>query len=454
MRAAALIVRAALALAAACSVAQPGARPADPTLAITHTTVIDATGAPPLPDMTILVEGRRIARIGPSASLRVPAGSRVVDATGTFAIPGLADMHVHLVALGGEKGLARMAASGIATVRDMAAPIDDILRLRALANRPGSGLPRVVAAGPKLEGPLPFRHPLVRSVASPEEARRAVADLAARGVDFIKIGDTLSPAAHAAIADEAGRRGLPFAGHLPAFVGAREASRAGQRTIDHFGSASLHGVLIACSTDEAALRAMVEKLVADVMSGKLSPDVIEPTLLRADVVDRLVDSYSADKASALFSAFARDATWQVPTLVAIQSVWDGMRGDMTREDIAAGARLRHKYDEMIAAMRRASVGILAGTDVPWPDDRTSAPIHDELVLLVKAGMTPMEALQSATRNAAEVLGTLRSEGTIEAGKTANVVLLEASPLEDISNTRRIRAVLLGGRLLDLPGRKP
>lgn len=440
----------ALALTVTCSRPPPVPPPSAAALAFTHTTIIDATGAPPRPDMTILVEGDRIARIGPSTAVKVPAGARVIDGTGTFAIPGLADVHVHLAALGGERGLARLAASGVTSVRDLAAPTDDVLRLKSLANRPGSGLPRVVAAGPKMEGPLPFRHPLVRSLASPEEARRAVAELAARGVDFIKIGDTLSPDIYAALADEARRRGLPIAGHLPAFVGARDAVRAGQRSIEHFGSASLHGLLIACSAEEADLRAKVERLVTDVMSGKRSADDIEPTLLRAAVVDRLVDSYMPDKAAALFSALAREATWQVPTLVAIESTWAGMRGALDARDIAAGARLRRRYDEMIAAMRRAGVKLAAGSDVPWPDDGSAAPIHDELVRLVNAGLTPMEALQAATRNAADLLGTWRREGTLEEGKTANIVLLDADPLADIASTRRIRTVLVAGSTVERP----
>ena len=417
-------------------------------LALRHVSVIDGSGAPVRPDVTILVAGELIDRIGPSTSLPVPHGAQIVDASGTFAVPGLADMHIHLGSLGGEPALERLAASGIVSVRDMATPVEEILRLRERANLVGSGLPRVVAAGPKLEGgPLPFEHPLVRSLATPVEARQAVCDLQALGVDFIKVGDTLSAPQHAAIAGEAKRLGIPFAGHLSAFVGAVEAAQAGQRSFEHFGGATLHGVLIACSTKEVELRSFVESLTVDVMIGKRSPDDFEAVLLRAEFIDRLLDSYSPVKAADLFATFADEETWQVPTLVAVRGVWDELRDGLDPSDVKAGERLWDAYMAMIEAMRTAGVRFLAGTDTPWPGDGAAAPLHDELELLVQAGLTPMETLQTATRDAADFLGTQASHGTIEVGKVADIVLLDANPLDDITNTRHIRAVIKAGQVV-------
>lgn len=411
-------------------------------VAITNVTVIDATGAAPKPGMTVVMEGDRITAIGRTA--RVPSGAETIDGTGKFLIPGLRDMHVHL---GGDDGaktlLARFVASGITSVRDMASPVDEIVRLRQEILDGKLIGPRLAVAGPILQGPLPFQTPaMIRTVGSPEEARRAVDDLWAKGVDFIKVGDTVDRGAYLAIAAQAKLRGLPFAGHLPVSVGAAEASRAGQRSIEHFGSARFHGVLIACSEDEVALRRATKDALEGARAGGASPD---GTLLRAAFITRLLDTYSATKAEALFSEMATNGTWQVPTLVAIRDVWNSQRPQLVEEDIVAGDRLWQKYAELIRAMRAAGVKMLAGTDLPVTAE--ASPLHEELALLVEAGLSPMEALQTATRNPAEYLGTLGTEGTVELSKAADLVVLDADPLSDIKNTRRVYAVVLRGRVI-------
>jgi imidazolonepropionase-like amidohydrolase len=245
-----------------------------------------------------------------------------------------------------------------------------------------------------------------------------------------------------AIAAEARRHLLPLAGHLPVSVSARAASEAGQRSIEHFGSARFHGLLIACSDDEQALRASTEQALERARAGGASPDDI---LLRAPFIDRLLNTYNPVKARALFVEFASNETWQTPTLVGIRSVWEAQQPQLNRQDAATADRLWRKYEELIVAMQGSGVRILAGTDLP--DSADSGRIHDELALLVEAGLSPMEALQSATRNPAEFLGRLEAEGTIEIGKTANLVLLDADPIEEISNSRRISAVVRAGRLI-------
>jgi imidazolonepropionase-like amidohydrolase len=412
-------------------------------LAITNVTLIDGTGAAPKPGMTVVMEGDRITGIGEAA--RVPSGAQILDGTGKFLIPGLRDMHAHLsIDDGVETLLARYMASGITGVRDMASAADEAVRLRQEILEGKMIGPRLTVAGPILQGPLPFETPpMIRTVASPEEARRAVGDLWAEGVDFVKVGDTVDRGAYMAIAAEARLRGLPLAGHLPVSVGAAEASRAGQRSIEHFGSARFHGVLIACSEDEVALRREAEEALDGARAGGASPDA---TLLRAAFLTRLLDTYSATKAEALFSEMAANGTWQVPTLVAIRDVWSSQRSELTEEDVAAGDRLWQMYAELIRGMRAAGTRMLAGTDLPVTAE--GSPLHEELALLVEAGLTPMEALQTATRNPAEYLGTLGTEGTVELGKAADLVLLDADPLSDIRNTRRIHAVIVRGRVVE------
>jgi cytosine/adenosine deaminase-related metal-dependent hydrolase len=268
---------------------QVSLRSQSPSLVLTHVTVIDATGAPAKPDMTVIVTGDRIVGIGRANALRVPNNAQVFDATGKFLIPGLWDMHVHLGSYeDGKKALPHLLAYGITGVRDMASPIDDILRLKRETADASIVGPQMVVAGPILQAPLPFRVPsLVRTVSDPGDAKNMVDELNAKGVDFIKIGNTLPRAAYLAIAEESKRLRVPYAGHLPVSVSASEASRYGQRSIEHFGSAGFHSVLIACSTQEAELSAYVQAALAAALSGGDSPDT---KVLRADFTTRLVKS--------------------------------------------------------------------------------------------------------------------------------------------------------------------
>ncbi len=170
-------------------------------------------------------------------------------------------------------------------------------------------------------------------------------------------------------------------------------------------------------------------------------------LFRAELIKPLLDSFSDEKAMALFIHFAKNYTWQTPTLVALRSEWSSKRKELSVEDDRYAERSWQKYLEMVNAMRRAGVMILAGTDLP--SENSVSPLHEELSLLVQAGLTPMEALQSATRNPAKFLG-LKSFGTVERGKVADLVLLDANPLENISNTRRVAAVMLRGEMVQMP----
>jgi hypothetical protein len=217
------------------------------------------------------------------------------------------------------KGLPRLVAYGITGVRDMASFADDILRLRR-ESADGTLLgPEIVAAGPILQRPLPFAPPsLVRTVTD-AAATQVVDDLQTKGVDFMKVGDTLTRGAYFAIATESRRIGLPFAGHLPVSVTALEAATAGQRSIEHFGSAGFRNVLIGCSSAEAALLSDARESLAHALRGGPSPD---ETLHAAPFLRRLVETYDARKAAALFDAFKQAGTWQVPTLGALASVWN------------------------------------------------------------------------------------------------------------------------------------
>jgi imidazolonepropionase-like amidohydrolase len=424
-------------------------------LAFTHVTIIDATGSPAQPGMTVVIEKGRIASIGKDADIAVPQEAHVIDGTGKFLIPGLVDMHVHT---SWDPYFIRplMLANGVTGVRDMfSSDLPAIQRRRKEVEAGRLSGPRILAAGAIEDGPGgPW--PGSTIVSNAPEARTAVDRIKAEGYDYVKVYSSLSREAYFAIAEEARKDGITYAGHVPGAVRAIEASSAGQKSIEH-----LDGISLACSTQENELR---ESHVGPPNSKEL----------RAQL-----DSFSEEKAGALFSTFNEYGTWQVPTLVVMRNA--DLRGDpeyaktlsnsprlryvpyalkmmwnlalqfggkpVPSEELAVNKRYFLLRLHIVGEMQKAGVGILAGTDTPNPFVYPGFGLHDELGLLVLAGLTPMEALQAATRNPAQYFGNLDSTGTIEQGKIADLDLLNANPLDDINNVGALDAVVLGGRLI-------
>lgn len=430
-------------------------------LVLTHVTVIDATGAEAKPDMTVIVRDGRIAALGRSDKIQPPKGAQVVDASGKFLIPGLWDMHVH--EWNKEAFFPLFIANGVTGVRDMFSPLPPIKQWRAEVAAGKTIGPHIVAAGIIVDGPYPPCAPCSIAVANAAEGRKAVLTVKEMGSDFIKVYSMLPRDAYFAIADEAKRQNMFFAGHVSEFVTATEASDAGQKSIEH-----LTGVLVACSAKEGELRKENEALLR--VDG-----------FRADTMtleqSRALDSFDAKKAAALFARFKRNGTWMCPTLSVLRAqafiddpdfrndahlkyiqnflkkqFWEdayGFRG-RTAEDNARVRRVFQKQIEVVGMMRRAGVDFIAGSDTANPYVFPGFSLHDELALLVQAGFTPMEALQAATREPARYLGRLDSVGTIEKGKIADLVLLDANPLAEIGNTRKINEVVVGGKLITRP----
>jgi imidazolonepropionase-like amidohydrolase len=433
---------------AAASIA--GAAP-DKSLAFTHVNLIDATGAPAQPDMTVIIVGQRIVSIEKSVAARIPANTQVVDARGKYLIPGLWDMHVHEIFgdwIPEDEKITPLlfVANGITGVRDMGGDLEPLKKWRARAASGEMIAPRMVISGPMLDGPVP-RFPSSAPVKDAADGRRVVDELKEAGADFIKIQSFIPRDGYFAAAAEANKLGIVFVGHVPDAVRAVEASNAGQKSIEH-----LTGVFEGCSTVEEEL-----------MKAPRGPG-------RA----HFLSTYDSVKARALIALFAKNRTWQVPTLYWEHGEWlieDTISGadplekyaplawrlrtwPMFSKDIAADWDTdpradREKFFEaelkMVNEMNKAGVPILAGTDTAagvrvYP----GFSLHQELELIARAGLTNMQTLQTATRNAGEFLG-LADTGTIEKGKRADLVLLDANPLDQISNTKKIRAVVLAGR---------
>jgi imidazolonepropionase-like amidohydrolase len=436
-------------------------------LVLTHVTVIDATGALARPDMTVVIAGDRITELDSAKQMPVPNDAHVVDGTGKFLIPGLWDMHVHWY--GYDKAYLRLfIANGVTGVRVMwGAPIH--FQWRKEIQERALPAPRMVIASTIVDGPKPI-WPASIGVSNESEARQVVRKVKQAGADFVKVYSALPREAYFAIADEAKKQGLPFAGHVPDSVSAKEASDAGQKSIEH-----LTGILAACSTQEQEWRKGMLEAFSNLPEGERR--VPRPASTRP--LTRLVlENFSPEKAATLFSRFRQNHTWQCPTFTVLRAFanldnkefthdprlkympatmrtqWDPARDfrfkERGAEDFDLARLVYKKHLEIVGMMHKAGVPFLSGTDVGNPYCFPGFSLHDELALLVRAGLTPMEALQAATLNPARFLGREKDLGTVEKGKMADLVLLEASPLEDISNTQKINAVVLNGHLLDRP----
>ena len=270
--------------------------------------------------------------------------------------------------------------------------------------------PRLVFAGPMLEGPPSQADDWTWIIHSPEEARNAIDQLVELRVDFIKVHDGLARESYLAIAAASKERGISFVGHVPASMTPAEASDLGQKSIEHF-----EFVPKSCHV-----------LFESVVGGA-------PRHLPSGC-----DPQSLDE---LLHRFAQNGTWLDPTIQSFRywapTQWSAIFAE---------------FRELVRSIRQNHVSILAGTDsssvLEKKGDLPGTSLHDELALLVDAGFTPSEALRAATLNPASFFGLSDSLGTIDAGKTANLVLLEANPLQEIHNTKRIAAVILEGRYLD------
>ena len=415
-------------------------------------TVIDTASGKESTDQTVVVSGDRISELKDSKKLKPAASTKVVDGTGKYLIPGLWDMHVHTWDY--ESTYPLYIANGVTGVRDMFGPEDANAFRRELATKATLG-PRFYLASPILDG-----HPAVWSksieVTSADQARTVVDEQQRRGADFIKEYSRLSREAYFAIMAESARLGIPAAGHVPLRVSAWEASESKQASFEH-----LYGIAVACSSREA----------------ELQPKVIDatPGRNRLAVWIEAIHSYDEVKCSKLFRMLKENRNWQSPTLTVLRPKnWsdpqlsrdprlqyfkkeyrDWLVGqnspglkNWTADDFNLEREQFAFSKKVVGAMYHAGVPILAGTDAGNPYCFPGFSLHDELALLVESGVTPLAALQAATRNAAIFMNATDRYGSIAKGKIADLVLLDADPLQDIHNTTKISEVFLGGKEFD------
>jgi imidazolonepropionase-like amidohydrolase len=434
-------------------------KPGAAQIVIAHVTIINPGTSAVQPDATVFIEGDRITAVLVGAQVKLPATARVLDGHHKFLIPGLWDMHVHSAfgdwfPGGRDIILPLFIANGVTGVRDMGGDLPVLFGWRKQIAAGEIVGPRMIVSGPMLDALLPdgkLRFPSSVAVTTPASAVAAVDSLKAQGVDFIKVQSVISHDAYLAAAAEAHKVGLPIVGHVPDKVRIAEVIAAGQKSIEH-----LMGSFEGCSTEE-------EKFINGQGNLKL-----------------LMTTQDQKKCDALAAELARTQTWECPTLAwqrggefldqrdlqhdpldkYVPAYWhdvtwrrftEEMMPDLRKDPLA----LRQEYFagnlKMVGMQHRAGVPFLAGTDsAPGVYILPGFSLHDELADFVESGFTAMEALQTATSNPAKFLGTEATSGSIASGKIADVVLLNANPLDDIHNSQKIEAVISNGRLFDRP----
>jgi imidazolonepropionase-like amidohydrolase len=332
---------------------------------------------------------------------------------------------------------------------------------RQLAEGRRRGPPRFLSAGPAVDGDpyLMSKKVVVRTAA---DARTVVDQLASHGADFIKVYENVSREAYFAIIDEARRRHIPVDGHLPFRITPREAANAGQRTVEH-----PEAFAAGCSTAADAERERFARVLADYDGPAGSEKLL---LMQMQHLRALYDSRDPAACASTFEAYRQNGVAVTADLLVYHHIvhaeqilsdaarvrfvpetirrgWKSFLNSETAREVQSVLRPVPALElEDVRLANEAGVVLLAGTDVDIPMGVPGLSLHEELVRLVEAGLTPLQALQAATRNPARVLGLADSLGSVEPGKLADLLVLDANPLEDIRNTQKIGAVVADGQL--------
>jgi len=425
------------------------------SLVIKNISVVDvATGSVKTPADVVIKDGK-IASISAKAS---PADATALDGSGKYLIPGLWDMHVHNWEKTSLYGL--YVANGVLGIRDTGS---NRAMTRHWQEQVKAGEiigPRLVTSGPIVDGPGPNNYPKlpVETIATPADVPMVVDRLMHSGSDFIKPLSRLDRDSYFALLKYAKERHIVVAGHVPSAISVWEAVRAGQHSVEH-----MQMLPLACSTEEPEIRQEMAEAAA-------KKDREATRRLR----QRVAETYSQEHCTALFQEMKKLNAWIDPTFVSGWLRWRIATGEAQKDPnvrfvpeylrtewadpsnsesppTPAQQEQERKDEEarkkMVFAMKTAEVGILTGSDTGDPYVLPGFVVHQEMALLVEYGLSPAEALRASTLEPARYFGTTASEGTVEKGKNANLVIVDANPLADISNTRRVNAVILRGKLL-------
>jgi len=406
------------------------------TTVFVNVNVVPMSSEVVLAQQSVVIVDGRIAQIGHVDTVPVPKGSTVVDGTDRFLMPGLAEMHAHVTSVDPDQ-IDRLStlfiANGITTIRGMLGEPSHLVLREKFESGEVFG-PRLITSGPSLNG---------RSVSGAADAARQVREQKAAGYDFVKVHPGLSREEFLALAETANEIGMPYAGHVPVAAGVRQALQNNMATIDH-----LDGYFAALLPAENSGSGgyggffdvlLADQLVADDIAGLVAATKAAGTwnVPTEVLVEQLIDD------TAVTELRIRPETRYVPA--ATVRDWMAQKEaqlsdrDFDPETAALAIKLRRR---LILELYRAGAGLLLGSDAPQTFNVPGFSIHRELMALVAAGLTPFEALRTGTVEVARFLGS--NGGSVAEGKDADLILLDANPLDDIRNSQRIHGVMLRG----------
>lgn len=446
-------------------------------LILSGVTVVDVRDGKLSPNMDVLTDKGKVVSIVPMGTLPQATGAQIVKAQGKFLVPGYNDFHAHPLGPFDVSGtMALMLANGITGFRQMSGS-PRMLEERAQGRKPtGRYAPEALLMPGTILTPF--------NAGSPDEVRKEVDAQKRQGADFIKVG-LAAPDIFFAAEEEARKVGLPFVGHLQPGVDAAEAARRGMRAIEHLGPGDTE--MISCSTDEAALREAVakqpvmkapptklplmEKLAADLIQKRIINPSADADEAGAARYDRILATFDDTKCRALAATFVKYETWQIPTLIRLRTIElsgapeyadDANYKYMPPETIALWRETAAKFAKNHDAPKRAAlakvyelqlrmtklyddagVKMLAGSDVSGQWEVPGFSLHQEFDELAKAGITPLKILQMTTINGGDFMGWPMF-GRIATGASADLVLLDANPIDSVQNLHRIAGVVRAG----------
>lgn len=425
-------------------------------------------------NQTIIIQAGKISKIADSGELNLAADNNIIDGSGKFVIPGLWDTHVHFAYI--EKLAPKMLdffiAYGVTSVRDIGGRISFVKDLKERSQANPTQLPRIMIAGPLLDG-IPnvydgsgvWRPPLSVGLEGVEEAIDQVNKLDSIGVDLLKAYEMLSPEQFKAIIKVGKEKGLKITGHVPLSMDVISASNAGLNSIEH-----LKNLEMSCASNADSLLSKRREMLEE---GKNDEGGVLRSRIHNAQIPVALNNYDEDKAQEVLDVLAENQTWQVPTLTvnvgstksffaseewqesyqylpdSIGEHWaKSTQQMMSREPSEFSLKFANWKMEMVNKIYEKGIDIMAGTDSPVIYLTPGLSLHEELALLVEAGLSPLDAIKSATLNPARYFDLENELGSVKENMWADLVILNANPLENIKNTKQIHAVIKQGRYLD------
>lgn len=425
-------------------------------------------------NQTVIVQGEKILKVVSSNELQLSPKNKIIDGTGKYLMPGLWDAHIHFAYM--EELAPSMfdlfLGYGITSVRDTGGEINFVKSWKDKALADPKNAPRVMIAGPLLDGlpnvydgSDPGHPPLSVGLATEDAITKKLNELDSLGVDLLKAYEMLSPEQFTQITKIAKEKGLKITGHVPLSMDVVSASNAGLSSMEH-----LRNLELSCASNADELwqqRLLLLKEEKDSAGGALRSKIHD---LQREVA---VKNYDDNKANEILKVLAKNETWQIPTLAlsafltnrhfenedwqesiaflpeSIEQKWKESAETLNKTPVTP---FRIQYSEwfinMVNKVHNAEIEIMAGTDSPIALLTPGQSLHEELAMLVKAGLTPLEAIKTATINPAKYFNLENELGLIQEGMWADMVLLDANPIENIENTKTIHAVIKNGKYFD------